>query len=742
MSDGMCCEETCSGVWIQTLPLECILKIIDNLNLADTQSLLRVLGYDGPRGRIHWTKSNAGNKGGLASSCGNNGVCDAYSSTWTSHSSSSLKPEARALSTHDEYWIWNHILMSKFEAMNNRKLVNLKTPRFVSTSKIPGHGLVEEQIAQPTLQFVVDSNSMQVDRPSLMAIQRAVLEFSHAYQYALGAVLVQDEILTDNILSFGLCASSTDLITNQSQTAGTALRRNRLGRRQADAGSASAPSSGSSTLSSDAHSSSSTIVSSISRSSSNLSQDVFRNMFIQAYPEAFTCWQGKYVFSIGSQLVGLDCRDQISCGNRLIDIVSDGSSRVVAIDVSIFRWLTQDKLGGYLDLPTNASFSSEHSFASRASLTVSSAMRPPSTIVEPLVACAYANGNIRLYRCISISRPSASGSPCTSKLIKTFHSNSIATQLSMSPEDRVLAAGFESGDLCFWSYETGKVCHGRGHSGRLVLAKFSPKLHGNALVSVSRDGLVKLWKIKSSEANLQARCLMTLRNSQEVCQAVLTSYDEGSSEQLLFLGCVSGGITVWNIACGEQLAVLGLPPTPGGWLHSTRIAEFAVTKQSNVVALVQDGTIIFWPSKGGWTGFALNGTSIDSSRRRRSMAKTILADDSKVLAAYDDGTIMVWGDPGGIRYATPRVLLEPPTASVSVAQGPAMPAMPVMMSAPPVPPAVRRMLWDETSDSVVLFWADGRIDRCKYSLTDLHAMGGMIGRLTNDGASKFFMTRP
>ncbi len=148
--------------------------------------------------------------------------------------------------------------------------------------------------------------------------------------------------------------------------------------------------------------------------------------------------------------------------------------------------------------------------------------------------------------------------------------------MSVAPDDRVWAAGFDNGAIKLWGLRDNRSLGNLiGHSGAVGGLAFSPD--GKVLASASDDGYVVLWDL------LTRRQLRRFRAHFSTARCVAFSSD---ACRLATLGTANDSVKLWDLSTFRELVAL---PAEGSWFlrldFSPDGATLAATGARGIVEL-------------------------------------------------------------------------------------------------------------------------------------------------------------
>lgn len=202
-------------------------------------------------------------------------------------------------------------------------------------------------------------------------------------------------------------------------------------------------------------------------------------------------------------------------------------------------------------------------------------------------------------------------------LVRRLITGSPIRSISISPDGKLLAAGYDDHSIGLWSFPDGNQLNIlRGHTSGVRCVAFSPK--GDLLASASDDETVRLWDLESGISRRAVRL--------PTCPVESISFSpDGRS---LAAGGWGSAVTIFQLD-NERMEPVGSLPCP--FVHS-----LAYNRQGNLVAAgCYDGCVYLWNT----TTFEPEGTISGFANFIYSVA---FSPDGDLLAASSHTMVRVW----------------------------------------------------------------------------------------------------
>ena len=190
--------------------------------------------------------------------------------------------------------------------------------------------------------------------------------------------------------------------------------------------------------------------------------------------------------------------------------------------------------------------------------------------------------------------------------------------VALSPNDALLAAGTENGEVRLWDADSGAPLRTyQGHTGRVRAVAFSPD--GKMIVSGSEDQTVRLWSVDTGQ------CLNILQGHTDRVRTV--AFDPHGDR--VISGCDDHRIRVWDVQTGQCLQTL-----TG---HTDQVRSAAFNKNGDmIVSGSDDRMVLVWDAQTGQSLKVLEGHtgqvhSVDFS-----------PDGTLAVSGSQDHTVRVW----------------------------------------------------------------------------------------------------
>lgn len=217
--------------------------------------------------------------------------------------------------------------------------------------------------------------------------------------------------------------------------------------------------------------------------------------------------------------------------------------------------------------------------------------------------------------------------------------------LSISPDDRLIAAGLANGAVGLWEMANGAAAGSlRGHEMMVTDVEFSPD--GTTLASSSADASVRLWDVESGAARHILRkhidYVIKLSFSSDGARLASSSAAIGVSENERTPQ--HNTIQVWDVASGENL--LTIPPDGIGYVRDVEFSPDDATIAATTWSSALGGTAHIFDAESGaeLQRFYAHDTTISNVE---------FAPDGATLAtASRDGSIKIWSIEQGVEVTS------------------------------------------------------------------------------------------
>ncbi len=233
----------------------------------------------------------------------------------------------------------------------------------------------------------------------------------------------------------------------------------------------------------------------------------------------------------------------------------------------------------------------------------------------------------------------------TGELLLEIDAGSPITGLSISSDDKLIAASMADHSVGLWLLESGaEVARMAGHEDLATDVEFSPD--GATLASASADSTVRLWDVASRQP------LRVLRKHIDYVIKLSFSPDGQSlASSSAAIGISDGDrasehntIQVWDVASGENL--LTIPPDGIGFVRDVEYSPDGATIAATTWSGALGGTARIYD--------ASSGAELSRLYAHRDTISNIefSPDGSRLATASRDGTIKFWDIDKGILVAS------------------------------------------------------------------------------------------
>ena len=217
--------------------------------------------------------------------------------------------------------------------------------------------------------------------------------------------------------------------------------------------------------------------------------------------------------------------------------------------------------------------------------------------------------------------------------------------LSISPDDRFIAAGMADNTVGLWQLENGAELYRlRDHEMMVTDVEFSPD--GATLASSSADASVRLWDVESGAARhiLQKHLdyVIKLSFSSDGARLASSSASIGVNENERTPE--HNTIQVWDVASGENL--LTIPPDGIGYVRDVEFSPDGLTIAATTWSSALGGTARIYDSESGAELHRLYA-------HRTTIANVEFSPDGKMLATGSrDGSVKIWDIEKGVEVTS------------------------------------------------------------------------------------------
>ncbi len=217
--------------------------------------------------------------------------------------------------------------------------------------------------------------------------------------------------------------------------------------------------------------------------------------------------------------------------------------------------------------------------------------------------------------------------------------------LSISPDDRLIAAGLADNSVGVWQLESGAELHRlRGHAMMVTDVEFSPD--GATLASSSADASVRLWDVESGTIRhtLQKHLDYVIKLSFSSDGARLASSSAAIGVNENQRTPEHNTIQVWDVASGENL--LTIPPDGIGYIRDVEFSPDGLTIAATTWSSALGGTARIYDSESGAELQRLYA-------HRTTIANVEFSPDGKMLATGSrDGSVKIWNIEQGVEVTS------------------------------------------------------------------------------------------
>ncbi|MDE2858939.1 MAG: protein kinase [Chloroflexota bacterium] len=230
-------------------------------------------------------------------------------------------------------------------------------------------------------------------------------------------------------------------------------------------------------------------------------------------------------------------------------------------------------------------------------------------------------------------------------LLSMIETGSPVIGLSISPDDRLIAAGLADNSVGLWQLESGAELHRlTGHEMMVTDVEFSPD--GATLASSSADTSVRLWDVEfgSLRHTLQKHLdyVIKLSFSSDGARLASSSASIGVNENQRTPE--HNTIQVWDVASGENL--LTIPPDGIGYIRDVEFSPDGLTIAATTWSSALGGTARIYDSESGAELQRLYA-------HRTTIANVEFSPDGKMLATGSrDGSVKIWNIEQGVEVTS------------------------------------------------------------------------------------------
>ncbi len=236
-------------------------------------------------------------------------------------------------------------------------------------------------------------------------------------------------------------------------------------------------------------------------------------------------------------------------------------------------------------------------------------------------------------------------STVSGELLSMIETGSPVIGLSISPDDRLIAAGLADNTVGLWQLEGGAELYRlTGHEMMVTDVEFSPD--GATLASSSADTSVRLWDVETGAARhiLQKHIdyVIKLSFSNDGARLASSSAAIGVSENERTPQ--HNTIQVWDVASGENL--LTIPPDGIGYVRDVEFSPDGLTIAATTWSSALGGTARIYDSASGAELQRLYA-------HRTTIANVEFSPDGEMLATGSrDGSVKIWNIAQGVEITS------------------------------------------------------------------------------------------
>lgn len=233
----------------------------------------------------------------------------------------------------------------------------------------------------------------------------------------------------------------------------------------------------------------------------------------------------------------------------------------------------------------------------------------------------------------------------TGELLSMIETGSPVIGLSISPDDRLIAAGMADNAVGVWQLESGAELYRlTGHDLMVTDVEFSPD--GATLASSSADTSVRLWDAESGALRhtLQKHLDYVIKLSFSSDGARLASSSAAIGVSDNERTPEHNTIQVWDVASGENL--LTIPPDGIGYVRDVEFSPDGSTIAATTWSSALGGTARIYDSESGAELQRLYA-------HRTTIANVEFSPDGKMLATGSrDGSVKIWNIEQGVEVTS------------------------------------------------------------------------------------------
>ena len=233
----------------------------------------------------------------------------------------------------------------------------------------------------------------------------------------------------------------------------------------------------------------------------------------------------------------------------------------------------------------------------------------------------------------------------TGEALRAIETGSPVIGLSISPDDRLIAAGMADNTVGVWQLESGTELYRlTGHEMMVTDVEFSPV--GDVLASSSADSSVRIWDVESGTVRdtLQKHIDYVIKLSFSADGVRLASSSAAIGVDESERTPEHNTIQVWDVASGDN--VLTIPPDGIGYVRDVEFSPDGLTIAATTWSSALGGTARIYDSE---TGAELHRLYA----HRTTIANIEFSPDGAMLATGSrDGSVKIWDIEKGVEVTS------------------------------------------------------------------------------------------